>query len=413
MDLNLYALTRVWEKRSMLSEDQQRIVDAIRRRKQNVLMTGPGGVGKSFVITHVSSSTTSCVTTAMTGAAAILIGGNTLHSALGIGLGTASVDEMVRRECNKKVLREMKLLIIDEVSMLSAQLLDKLELVARRIRKSDLPFGGIQLLLSGDFLQLPTINNEFCFHAKCWSSLKLNVFELTEIRRQIDPEFQRVLNLARIGKITSSEVDYLQSGGSSAYDNGLIPTKIFCKNIDVDNINDRELSRLAGVMTGSTQTFTYEMEIVGDIRRPYQYCNAPPKITLAVGAQVMMLVNCKTNGLVNGSRGVVTKFIRDFPVVRFSGCETIISFHDWEVKHDKTIIGHIYALPLKLAWAITCHKAQGATLDSALIDLNGVFEYGQAYVAISRVKSHESLVLKNAAPELFRAHPEAKQFYGI
>lgn len=385
----------------MLSYKQQLIVDALATGR-NVLMTGPGGVGKSFVIMQLKDA----LVTAMTGAAAVLIGGKTLHSALRIGIGSDSADE-ISKSTNHTIWKSVTLLVIDEVSMLSSELLDKIECVARMVRKNSRPFGGIQLLLSGDFLQLPTIKSEFCFKAACWESLNLETFELTEIRRQVDTEFQRVLNTARLGKISQADLDYLHSGGNRAYDNGVKPTVMFCKNVDVDAINARELAAL-----NAKETFTYEMDIVPPVKiKPENYCNAPRTLTLAVGAQVMMLAN--VNGLVNGSRGVVVAFSADcMPIVRFgSVMETVVKYHDWDVKSKIAPTVKIFAIPLKLAWAVTCHKAQGSSLDSAMIDLHGVFEYGQAYVAVSRVRSLDALVLINATVDMFRAHPEALKFY--
>lgn len=397
---------------NQLTSEQQEILSAI-SSGSNVFMTGPGGVGKSFVISQIENATL----TAMTGAAAVLIGGKTLHSTLGIGLARDTSDALARK-VPRKVWTDLKLLVIDEVSMLSAELLDKIEHIARIVRKNDQPFGGIQIVLSGDFLQLPTIDGNFCFNATCWDKLDLEYFILTEIKRQVDVEFQRVLNTARIGELTDSDIAYLLSGGSDAKENekkGIIPTRILCKNIDVDNINAQELEKLP-----AKNTFTYEMEIALKKEftnisfKPEFFCSAPKSITLAVGAQVMMIVNKnQDSGLVNGSRGVVTGFDEnDIPIVKFTnGVEMSVDFHTWEIAEKQKVYGHIHAIPLKLAWAVTCHKAQGVSIDSAYIDLNGVFEYGQAYVAISRVRSHSALILKNAVKSMFKAHPSALEFY--
>ena len=378
---------------------------------RNLLITGPGGVGKSYMIGKLASRFDATLT-AMTGMAAVLIGGKTLHSALGIGLGKDSAQTLARR-CPKKIWLDLKLLIIDEVSMLSAELLDKIETVARLVRKNPAPFGGVRLILSGDFLQLPTIGGEFCFTARCWNELNLEHISLTKIKRQLDTEFQAVLNSARTGTLTPLQLDYLLRGGTSCGAAGIVPTRILCKNVDVDAINMSELQKLA-----ANEVNVYKAEVNLETFPPafriQAYCNAAESLTLCVGAQVMLLVNRNQDrGLVNGSRGVVVAFdSQGLPTVRFAcGAVETIDFHPWEVLEQKKLCGTIYAIPLKLAWAVTCHKVQGACLDSAVVNLNGVFEYGQAYVAISRVRSVECLVLKNASVAMFRAHPEALEFY--
>ena len=390
--------------------EQKKILAAV-KHGVNVLMTGPGGVGKSFVISKITNATI----TAMTGAAAVLIGGRTLHSMLGIGLARDSSD-ILAKKVSKKVWNDIETLVIDEVSMLSAQLLDKIEHVARIVRRNDKPFGGIQIILSGDFLQLPTIEGNFCFNATCWEKLNLRYFVLTTIRRQVDVKFQTVLNAARVGSITDSDVEYLLSGGEDAkktMDNGIVPTRILCKNIDVDVINEQELAKLP-----ATETFTYEMEIEMKQEfsfKPEFFCPTPKRLTVSIGAQIMLLVNkYQDSGLVNGSRGVVVDFDKEYgtPIVKFAnGVQMNIGFHAWEIVDKKKIYGYIHAIPLKLAWAVTCHKAQGLSIDSAIIDLNGVFEFGQAYVAVSRVRSHSALILKNAERRMFKAHPSALKFY--
>lgn len=397
----------------MLTKQQAEIIHLI-EKENNVLITGPGGVGKSYVISYIGQNF-DCVITAMTGSAAVLIGGKTLHSTLGIGLAKETSDVLARR-VNKKVWTELKLLIIDEISMLSAELLDKIEYVGRVIRKNSEPFGGIKLVLSGDFLQLPPVDGNFCFNAKCWKSLNLKSIVLKDIKRQSNLEFQNVLNSARFGCVSDKDMAYLLQGGSLAQKNGIIPTNILCKNIDVDTINMQELKKLS-----ATETFTYEMDIKfidhNDILqnfKPQKICSAPTSITLAIGAQVMLLVNKdQESQLVNGSRGVVTGFTSKFiPIIKFTcGIELPIGFHAWEISDERKVLGHVHALPLKLAWALTCHKAQGASIDSACIDLFGVFEYGQAYMAISRVRCHESLILKNVCKTMFKAHPKALEFY--
>lgn len=396
----------------MLTDEQRNVIEAI-KSGSNVFITGPGGVGKSTIIRDLEN----VAITAMTGAAAVLIGGRTLHSYMGIGLGKENEKDLFYKVSSKasvaKTWKDLKTLVIDEVSMLPAKLLDKLEYVARRIRSSSAPFGGIQLILVGDFLQLPCIDGEFCFESQCWESLNFTVFNLLEIQRQVDITFQKVLNKARFGEITEADIKYLMSN-TEFPDDGIAPTRILCTNVDVDRINAKELAKLP-----ADETFTFQIEIdqqPGSNYRiyPKNHCNAVESLTLAVGAVVMLLVNTnQSSGLINGSIGTVVRFDNDgIPIVRFiNGIVMTVGYHTWEVRENKILRGKIHAIPLRLAYAITCHKSQGATIDRAIIELKDVFDFGQAYVAISRVKSIESLILKNAISDSFKAHPKALKFY--
>jgi ATP-dependent DNA helicase PIF1 len=419
----------------MLTNKQHEILQAA-IDGHNILMTGPGGTGKSFVIKHIKTALEdeekNVTITAMTGAAAVLISGRTLHSTLGIGLGKANVKTLLNKT-NAKLWRDIDVLIIDEISMLSDVLLDKIEELARHCRKNRSPFGKIQLILSGDFLQLPTIQDDFCFKASCWEKLKLKVFVMSEIQRQSEIAFQHVLNKARFGNINKEDILYLTSGGSAASKEGVIPTKILCKNVDVDAINKREFDKLCA---STINEYTKKVEIYDTEYIDFNaqsICNAPDHITLAVGAQVMMLINThNVLNLVNGSRGVVTSFDENkLPMVKFvcDDREIKIDYHEWSIevtqkinddcsnlddvreKYRTKVVGKVRAMPLRLAWAVTCHKAQGVSIDSAYIDLAGVFTEGQAYVAISRVRSHDALILKNATPKCFKANKAALKYY--
>lgn len=410
------------------TNEQLEIVEAI-NKKQNVFITGPGGTGKSTIIKYLANDSCRIIgVTAMTGAAAVLINGQTLHSYLGIGLGKDSVDDLVRKIMNrpksKKIWDELDILIVDEISMLSAELLIKLNNVAKEIKTNEKPFGGIQLVFAGDFLQLPCIKGNFCFECDDWIECAFTTFHLTTILRQHDVRFQECLNNARFGRMTQNDIEYCTS---QSQDQGHLsgtcikPTRILCHNADVNEINQRKLKKLP-----AKEIKEYDADIeynptVYDLQK-HQFifqditkiCNAQPNLHLAVGAQVMLLINIDTkNGLVNGSRGVVINFSNDeLPVVLFKNGRTLkIDYHEYEVTECKKIIGIIFQIPLKLAYAITVHKSQGLTLDSAIIDLNGVFEYGQAYVALSRVKDVNSLFLYNVTELSFKAHPKAINFY--
>jgi ATP-dependent DNA helicase PIF1 len=416
-----------------LTDEQQNIFRSI-KDGSNVLITGPGGTGKTTLISFIVLNMSGNIgVTAMTGAAAVLINGRTLHSFLGIGLGKESKEVLTSKisRSSKLIKRwdSLKMLIVDEVSMLSGELLEKLNYIARQIRSDDSAFGGIQLVFCGDFLQLPVINGEFCFLSDVWKKCNFKVMHLTKIIRQCDEEFQRCLNSARFGNISEQELKYILEGYDGDGETDIKPTKILCKNIDVDNVNLQELLKLKSeileyeleISRNPNVYSTYIEELLKIPRNPKVYdtyitkiCNAQPLLKLSVGAQVMHLVN--KDDIVNGSRGVVVRFENDLPVVKFkNGLTQTIGFHAYEITEicegKQRLIATIYQVPLKLAYAVTVHKSQGMTIDCASVDLSGVFEYGQAYVALSRVKGVKGLQVFNATTKAFKAHPHALKFY--
>lgn len=409
-----------------LTDEQQRIFKII-EEGSNVLITGPGGTGKTTLISFIVSNMTGDIgVTAMTGAAAVLINGKTLHSFLGIGLGKECKEILASKiQRSSKLLKRwsgLKILIIDEVSMLSKELFDKLDYIAQQIRSDDSAFGGIQIVCCGDFLQLPVIKGEFCFLSDKWEKCNFKVMHLTKIIRQNDEEFQKCLNSARFGKLSEQELKYILGGYENhTQDVDIKPTKILCKNVDVDNVNLQELLKLKSEILEYEFEISYNLDVYDSTYHKHLFedvtkiCNAQPVLKLSVGAQVMHLVN-KDDKIVNGSRGVVIRFEDDLPVVKFkNGLTQTIGFHAYEIteiyERKTRVIATVYQVPLKLAYAVTVHKSQGLTIDCAMVDLSGVFEYGQAYVALSRVKDVKGLQVFNATTKAFKAHPQALKFY--
>lgn len=409
----------------MLTSLQSQAFDAATKNYSNIFVTGPGGVGKSTVvrriIDHQRRAGFVVTVTATTGVASLIVGGLTLHSELGIGLGRDDVCDLINGIVSRRkvdVWRKTDLLVIDEISMLTAKLFDKLESIARKLRHCQKPFGGIRLLLSGDFLQLPCINGEFCFDATCWSSLALNVFHLTEVKRQLDPIFQQCLARARVGAVTDEDIALLTANGGddgSGAADGIRPTKILCKNIDVDHINMMEVKKIGAPIF----KYNWKVNVLSKEHIGYasfdasKYCNCQSELFICVGAQVMLLINqCHQSGLVNGSRGIVCGIENKIPLVKFTnGITRPIDWCIWNVKKNDILLATIKQIPLKLAYAITAHKSQGCTIDSAYIDLVDTFEYGQAYVALSRVKCLDRLILCNATKKAFKANPKAVAYY--
>lgn len=418
---------------------------------KSIFLTGPGGTGKSFLIKEVYNALpTQTALTAMTGCAALLLHSKakTLHSWSGIGLGTDAVPLLVGKikKSRRATLRWLKTdtLVIDEVSMMTPDLFEKLEEIARTIRRNQRPFGGLQIIMVGDFYQLPPVSKgqdtDFVFESPLWSKLGLITHDLTQIVRQKDEAFQTILNQARCGQLTKESLKILKRRMNLDYKSMEIqPSMLFTRRAEVDTINMNHLRKLGDRKTylattifnplTQTQGLTKDSpEVIQAIQGLDKVAAYSVELTLAVGAQVMLLTNMNPGaGLVNGSRGVVIGFERPtkdedkefvivrpsdvlFPVVKFKSCTQIIQHHDWEVPDMPGIKRQ--QLPLKLAYAITIHKAQGATLDCALIDVGGrTFEYGQAYTALSRLKDMESLFIHDIAVDAFRAHPKVVEFY--
>jgi ATP-dependent DNA helicase PIF1 len=407
-----------------LTQDQQKAFDLM-ASGANVFITGLSGSGKSTVIKRFVDSfknTRVCYITSTTGVSALLVKGRTIHSFAGIGLGTADAMRLCGKVAsNKKAVMRWKkatVLIIDEVSMLSPELFEKLEFIARYIRDDSRPFGGIQLILSGDFCQLPCVDNpDFCFECDAWAKCVPNTVYLCQIMRQSDEAFQTILNEVRIGKLSSNTKQALLARVGVKLDNemGIKPTKIFPTNSQSAMVNDKELKKL--FVQGDVNS--YEMDITcnnEEIKEKFlKNSIVEENIVLCTGAQVMLLFNMDIDAeLVNGSRGVVTGFTAEdsLPIVKFlNGLEIIIPYNVWDVEEDGIVVLRACQIPLKVAYAVTIHKIQGCTLDYAEIDLSNVFEYGQAYVALSRVKKLENLSLIDIDFMKIRCNPKAKKYY--
>ena len=417
-----------------LNSEQQLAYDTILSGK-SCFITGPGGTGKSFLLQRIerdyrAKTGRKVAITAMTGCAALLLGpyAKTLHSWAGVGLGRGTVEELVStirlHKKKKSMWTSTSCLVLDEVSMLTPELLEKLDQIGRQVRGHlSSPFGGMQVVFVGDFFQLPPVvkgaDSSFAFESPLWSSIVKKMIELKTIVRQKDPVFQKILKEARVGDLSQESFDILITRKTKAWRKLEIkPTMLFTKNTDVNSINENSLAKLESeervfeVKTIRTKYFPEDVArmLIDKLDKDAQYVQV---LSLKLGAQVMLVTNLEPEtGLVNGSRGVITDFAPDgSPVVKFLKSTVVIRPHKWEADGKDSGLAR-EQIPLKLAYAITIHKAQGASLDCALVDVGpATFEYGQAYVALSRARSLDALYIHDIDPGAFRAHPKVKAFY--
>lgn len=414
-----------------LSSQQKEIIAKFKEGK-NLFITGGAGTGKSYLLNYLKNnySKIGLEVTASTGIAAVNVGGLTIHSWSGIGIGTLPVEQIVRNLFSKNFSRirrriqQAKALAIDEISMISAQTFDLINEVLKAVRQDNRPFGNLQIILFGDFLQLPPVNRnlnqiDFCFNAKAWQELNPEVCILQKIFRQNDEGFTKILDNLRFGNLTQDDVEILQTRINAVDSNLAIkPTILTTHNYKIEQINQNELNKIP------RETISHKATYFGDANKIEflkKNCLAYETLNLKVGAQVMMIKNTyQKEGIINGSLGVVKDFSvkKQHPIVEFANGQTLtITPQDWTIdrfdEEKKEIISEagITQIPLILSWAITIHKAQGLTLDKIRCDLADVFSAGQVYVALSRVTSIQGLFLNSINLRKITANNDAVSFY--
>ena len=455
-----------------LSYEQQLAFDKY-VKGHNIFITGPGGAGKSVLIKKIQQHAQeeqgkSVAVCALTGCAAILLdcGARTVHSWAGIGIANGPNTEIINRVMKsafkKRNWYKTDILIVDEVSMMSQKMFELLDALGRNIRKSKsyLPFGGIQVIFSGDFYQLPPVGDpeepnttNFCFESPNWFTTfpRQSHIQLVKIFRQSDPVYSTILNQLREGKVKRSSVNILNEQVNKAVPEEVIikPTKLFPTKNKVQQININEMANL------TTEIHEYKMKYVNDISnnpKDRDYLNnisvkklktedklkvagftqeqifaeleqikknliCEEELQLREGAQVMCVVNLDVEfaKICNGSQGIIVGFTENkdikVPIVKFTnGVKMAINYHVWPSDNIPGI--GVAQIPLILSWALTIHKSQGATLDIAEIDAgSGIFECGQTYVALSRVKSLEGLYLTALNVGKIKVNKKVQDFY--
>tara|TARA_B100001093_G_scaffold518704_1_gene604545 strand:- start:755 stop:2104 length:1350 start_codon:yes stop_codon:yes gene_type:complete len=443
------------------SESQKEVFEKY-LKDENIFITGPGGSGKSYLIKCIyQDAIEKCKNIkicALTGCASILLGckATTLHRFAGIGLANKSIDEVVsyvfKNKYKLKAWYSLNTLIIDEVSMMSLKLLIILDKIARRIyNRPKIPFGGLQVIFSGDFYQLPPVNSNgeekesgmFCFEHELWNEIfpKENQIVLKTIFRQEEENFLKILRYVRKGKITESTKKMLEDKIYTEEEldkirEEKVVTIINPYRKDTDYINNKYYNELPKDAEKNIYNLRYlklgsknqniddvlSRVDLGDDSTSYEYdfmannIMADKSIELKVGTYVMCIANIALecdNPIVNGSQGIVVGFKNGLPLVKFNNIKEplIVDYYTWISEKNKKIgVGQI---PLIYAWAITIHKSQGVTLSDAIMDIGKkIFEYGQTYVALSRVKSLDGLYLTNFDYTKIIANPKVKKFYG-
>ncbi len=387
----------------------------------NVLLTGPAGSGKTYVlnkyIAYLKANNIGVAITASTGIAATHIGGRTIHSWAGIGikdyLSGRDIQLLVKKPYIKKQFEKTNVLVIDEISMLHAFRLDMVDAVCKAAKKNHLPFGGMQIVMSGDFFQLPPISAgskeaEFVYKAKVWEEMDIRVCYLDEQHRQDDKKIARVLQSMRDDAVSPEIMKLLTSRLNKPVKNKVQPVRLFTHNADVDVINQAELRKIQAPEFRYQMTGDGEKKLMESLKKN---CLAPENLVLKRGALVMFVKNKfkeEETIYVNGSTGEVVKFdTNNFPIVRLgSGKEIIVTPDSWTIDDDDRVLAKINQIPLRLAWAITVHKSQGMTLDAAEIDLSKSFGYGMGYVALSRLTSLDGLHLLGINDMAYRLDPQ-------
>ena len=399
---------------------------------ENVFLTGFAGTGKSYILNKLKEYFKKKLTiTSTTGIAAVNVKGQTLHSWAGVGLCRNTVyntvEKIKKRPTQYRQIMNCKILAVDEISMLNIEAFEYINEVLREVRECNDPFGGIQVFFIGDFFQLPPVEKEgeirhYCFDSPVWDKLGLKNVVLKKNYRQNEENFITALAHMRENCLEVEDIELLKTRCVENEDADIL--HIFSTNEEANKYNFAKFNMIDepvklfyaedGVYRGSklvTEGFTESENYILEIFS--KNCRAEKEIALKLGARVMLLVNMDFNkGLINGACGVIQGFNQDTISIKFdNGIVSNIPKHKFEYYYNERIVAERMQYPLKLAYGITIHKSQGMTLDRLVVDCARIFERGQSYVAMSRVKTLEGLYLKNFEPEKVLVDNRVAEFY--
>ena len=388
---------------------------SIIKRGYNLFLTGSAGTGKSFtvkaIIDYLKGIDKEVAITALTGCAAVLINGQTIHSYLYLGI-SRNFEEIYKNICKFKTslnkIKNLDVIIIDEISMMDEELFELISKILMKIKNNDLPFGGIQVILIGDFYQLPPINGDYCFMSPLWEQLFFKSVILTElIRQKDDNKLQLILEEIRNDKPSDETIEILKSLKTTSFKNKDVkPTKLYPINVNVDKINNNEFMRLVKKNNGEIKSYK-AISNKGEKVDNYD-------ITLTIGAQIMVIRNISiTNKLYNGTRGIVCALKEKEVIIRDinDNLHSIEYYSDINQNNKNKIISF---MPLKLAYAMSIHKSQGYSIDYLEIDLgDDIFISGQLYTALSRATNINNIKIVNLSKNSFMKNNKVKKFYEL
>ncbi len=389
----------------------------------NVFLTGPAGCGKTFLlnsyIDYLKAHVVPVAVTASTGIAATHMDGVTIHSWSGIGireqLSELDLKNLFYNILTRERLNGVRVLIIDEISMLADFHIDMVDLVCRRLRQNPAPFGGLQVIFCGDFFQLPPVQTSgnpapnFACAASAWEMAGVKVCYLEKQYRQNDERFLEVLNAVRASEVTDKTLAILMERHQKTVEGFLKPTKLYTHNGDVDAINAFELAQIDAPGAVYTMEERGELNLVAKLKKN---CLAPQELVVKIGAVVMFVKNNFSRGYVNGTIGTVVGFDTEnnYPIVKvMNGAEIVAIPASWKFEEDGNPEAEIIQIPLRLAWAITVHKSQGMSLDCAEIDLSKAFIEGMGYVALSRVRTLHGIKLMGINKKALQVNPSVTE----
>lgn len=390
---------------------------------KNICITGPAGTGKSFLIQHIKEALDRrnelYRILAPTGVAAVNVGGQTIHHFLGLRPGIRDLSDYVKRCAKRSRVPWYSLgtVIIDEVSMMHPDLFNLFDVICRFHKRRDVPFGGVRLILLGDFFQLSPIKGpndiikdaDYIFQTQLWKEMDIQTHVLTQIMRQKEHDFAMALNDLRVGDFTKRLRTLIKKCSENARIPGKQYVRIFARNVDKNNCNDQELAKL------STEQRVFFARDKGE-RSCLRECQAASTITLKVGCPVMLLWNLPDSALFNGSIGVVHSFVDGLPRVLFNnGKLIVIKQQTWTI-HEKNrngtkTLAERTQIPLALAYSIVAHKCQSLTIDYLEVDCTGIFGYHHLYVMLSRGATAEGLIIRNFTMRSISVDKKVFAFY--